>query len=108
MTTLEYAQFVEQLISATVELFGVVSYHTYTFSPTKIKIKLYGKDYKEQDFYKFKSWCRDLSIRHRDQFEKFNIGSTPQIYFCSELKTVSIKWFVNINQWLDISGSLEK
>ena len=51
MTTLEYAQFVEQLISTTVELFGVVSYHTYTFSPTKIKIKLYGKDYKEQDFH---------------------------------------------------------
>ena len=102
MTTLEYAEFVEKLISTTIELFGSVSYHTYAFKPTKIKIKIYGKNYNEVEFYKFKNCCRDLSIKYKAQFEKFNIASTPQLYFCSELKTVSIKWFVNIDQWQNI------
>ena len=102
MSTLEYAEFVEELISTTVEVFNSVSYHTYIFKPTKIKIKIFGKNYNDIEFYKFKNCCASLGIKYRAQFEKFNISSTPQLYFCPELKTVTIKWFVNIDQWQNL------
>ena len=100
MSTFDYCEFVSKFIAATSDFFKDVSYHTYTCKPTKIKLKLYGKSYDEVEFFNFRDICRDLSIEYKIQFEKFNICPTPQLYFCAQRKTLTIKWFVNIDQWL--------
>ena len=100
MSTPEYVEFVGKLIEATADYFKDVSYHTYTCKPTKIKLKIYGKSYNEIEFFNFRDICRDLSVEYKSQFEKFNICPTPQLYFSAERKTLAIKWFVNIDQWL--------
>ena len=100
MLTAEYNEFVYKLIEATSDFFKDVSYHTYTCKPTKIKLKMYGKSWNEIEFSNFRDICRDLSVEYKSQFEKFNISPTPQIYFCAQRETVTVKWFVNIDQWL--------
>ena len=100
MSDVEYREFVGVLLASAEEFFNDIKYFTTTVKPTKIKMIMYGEKWRKVDFFVFKDICIDLSRKFQSEFKKFNISPTPQLYFCKERQTLTVKWFVNIDQWL--------
>ena len=93
MSEVEYQKFLGNLFDATEEFLNV-TYDVVTVKETKIKLIIYGEKWGDDDFIVFKDTCRDVGEKFKNEFEKFGVSPTPELYFSKEMQSITVKWRV--------------